>query len=467
MKASTTPATTPSAKRRAVSLLFGVEPIEGNQFRLAAVRWNGQTVEGYESSVIHTDNSSEVLKSMRYSLRSPLVLIVPRRLALTRIERVPTTDKTQIADMMRLRGRESVFGGEEQLFGYRILRTDEDGFSELLLMFVRTAEVESLIERLHVIGLMPTRVELSTLALGRLLAAPESAETWAVAHQGPGGFEYVRFSQGQPAFSRGVASTGSFEIFVTESMDVDRDGSSSIEKIVTMAIGGGDIPRELAKGESRIISLRDAKLPILNGVDTLPDTDVLVVGGAIGGAVAGIEDNLLPETIRRTLVLRKLRQTILFFAIALLATVGTAYALVEYSIRNEAAYVQTTRAALDELRSDVGDLDLQNDQLRRLGVEFATISLPLDVVLELYKITPDTVGVTRWNYNARGFMEMRGEAPGFDAVHEYLAALQASPYFLNVELQFSERPRNDATSLVNFRIEAEVVRRRPAMESSP
>lgn len=184
--------------------------------------------------------------------------------------------------------------------------------------------------------------------------------------------------------------------------------------------------------------------------------EMACIGAAMGAEMGEAEENLLPEAEQQRLALRVLLLQAGKSALLLTIILSLLYALGTYFLGQEQSYAAQARAEIEALREQVGDLDIQSSQLRLLQNELSSIALPLEVVLELYERTPSAVAINHMHYDSRGALILGGEASGFQAVNDFLTALNQSDIFDNVELSHSSTSHNSNAQFVDFRLTAKV-----------
>lgn len=444
-------------------LRFGIEPIGEDRFRIAAV----QTDKGFVSSFQFDEfegpeEARDAMARLKYRKGLPTVLALPRRQAILRWIRLPVTEAADLAQMVPHEARILAPWPEaEGAFSYRAYASGTEGYSSVLIVLVRKSVLEDYLGRLHNLGIAPTRVEVSTLSLGRLLRETPADERIAIARSGPSGLEFARYRDTAPVFSRGMDQGETLPDLVTGSLALDERKHGPEERCTSLVLAGDGI--EEAREEiqrrlpgTRVLSLEEFHLPVLNGVDGLHSHEMACVGAAMGGVAGEATENLLPAPEQLKLATRTLLRTGAQFAALAAVLVTLAVLLGLHYFAEERDYAQATRQRIEALRNQVGDLDVQSTQLGLLKSELTAISLPLEVVLELYDRTPDNIALNKFHFDARGSLNLGGEASSFDAVHNYLETLNKSPVFSDIELRSSAKSQNSASEFVDFRLDARI-----------
>lgn len=439
---------------------FGIEQMERGGFRVAVIQWDGDTPSQIDTVELGTDlkDSASLLSSIGYIPgSSPITLLQPRLLSILRWEKLPTSDVDQVAEMMRLRLRNSPFGQEPCYGAYRRIRVDDDGYTHVLAMFARASNVDEAIEDAARYNLRPTRIEIAPFALMRILSEVVHAQDASVVTIHEGVREFFRIVNGEILFSRAAEGEIDLSNFVSESkVAARRQGITTPTNELTLGT------TEDYEEKNEAIAIGDLDIPILEHAPSWSHEDVWVIAAAVGAhSETSPEGNLLPHAEQQRFLKRRVFRVaagVAALSILLFLVLG---GLVDYYVQTEESYIARTSESVAQLSEEVGDLDIQTDQLIAMRNALRSVSMPLETVLELYEITPSDVGIIRLNYAAHGGVELQGEAPNFDSVHEFLSALHASTLIGEARLEYSERSQGRDATIVKFRIAAQLAPQAP------
>lgn len=441
---------------------FGVEPCAQNGYRIARVNVRSGIVESYAIAEFHAaEEAAAALSTINYRIGADTVLTLPRREVLLKRVRLPATDKRQIKQMIPHEARAlAPWPENETAFSYRLNSVDDDGYSSVLIVLVHRDTIESHLARLGNAGIVPTRVEVTTLSLGRLLQNTELDERPAVARINETCFEFSRYCDGNPVFSRGISPSADFGELVADSLSVDqrKHGPDSSCTLLLVSDAAEVNVKTISQlhGSRKVLPFTEYHPSLLNGVDPLSSDDVACIGAALSAETGLPTEDLLPREERRRLVLRgALVEGLQALGLAILAAV-LVYGIVMYLIQQETSYAARAHTRIEVLRSEMGDLDVRSAQVKLLKNELSTISLPLEIVLALYDRVPNSVAISHFHYDSRGGLLLAGEASDFADVRELLSALNDSPFFSDVTLSHTSRSQQDRSSIVEFRLTLDV-----------
>lgn len=442
---------------------FGVEPLGGGGFRVASVRVMGGIVSAYEFGEFrNAEEARDVLSTIGYRRGRETVLAVPRREVILKWVRVPAVDPDEIKRMVPHEARVLAPWPElDGTYAFRVCDRDDDGYSTVMIVLAPIGLIGGYLDELAEFGLSPTRVEVSTLSLGRLLDGVDPDERMAIARVDSSGLEFARYRDGEPMFSRGMSSDETLQSLVSASLALDERKHGAEESCTSLLLATEDTaegPEGFGEHASdiEVVSFDAFHPPVLNGVEGLKSSQAVCVGAALGGGEDGLTENLLPKRERLKLEVRALLAEVARLA-ATVACLGLLLFFVgQHYFSEERDHLARTRDEIEAIRQQVGDLDVKSSQMRIVKSELATVSLPLEVVLELYERTPNDIAVNRFHYDAGGSVTLGGEAKSFESVHAFLGVLNGSELFDKVELKYSSKSTGTSSSFVDFRVVARI-----------
>jgi Tfp pilus assembly protein PilN len=444
----------PSANKRfARAVAHAVYPC-GDRYYMATV----ESARDGSYAVLQSAWLSDAASSSKRK-RGTVILTLPRKDVILREIDVPSTNITQIQSMMTHEIRTLLpWPEEEGLASYQIRRGTEDGYSTVQVFLVRRQTVDSHLEHLAKAGLRVARIEVSTLSLARLLAAHDDNDA-AIVGVNHNTFDYVRLRAGEITFSRGTALSGPLDECVRQSIELDRRKSGAAFTCGTLYVSGvdtGSVEVNLAAsvGGASILDARQL-LGRSPGAD-IEGLDVFCVGAALSVRDGAGGINLLPEQEASRLAWRQVFKRSIVLAIMLAWIAGVVTLTGFYFFSTEQAQLAQHQQAIDLLKKDVGSLKAKNEQLELLAKEHSTVSLPLEVVLELYARVPNDIAVNHMRFDARGTLLIGGEGPSYVSVLKCIESLQQSSMFTNVEMLYSAKPKSAEGAAVEFKCQCKV-----------
>ncbi len=442
--------------------VLGVTPCGGDAYRAAAVLFAHDTAKSIVGSCllrVGEESSRAAAGALGIRPDTPTVFAMPRSEVLLKTIRVPVSDPHQIARMMAYEvALHLPWSSSESQSAYQIQTTDDDGYTNVLLFMAKKSQVEAHLARLREWRIRPTRVETSVLSVARLLRASQDSARPAMLVLGAEGLTFVRLSKGYHAFSRGTSVDEDPAEMLLRTLDLDARRNGPKRSCTSLIVAGeraSDFEKLLGSppNEIPVASVSDSRIAVLNGAGPLQPETAVCVAAALGGCQGEPNTSLLPERESRALSVRQLLRQgkVLLVLLIWFAVLFSAAAYFSFAAQRSRA--ESAEEAIRALGKEVGDLRVQNEALSLLAGERARVRLPLRVVLELYDLTPLSIALNSFRYDARGTLAFGGEAPSFPAVYEYLDALLHSELFSKVEMKYGSKPRGDpGEGLVEFKV---------------
>lgn len=433
-------------------LFAGVAPAASGAYRLVTISINGDSLKAVRDSRILEDQAPP---PQTVKPGSPLVLALPRREVIVKTIRVPSTDRRQIAQMVSFEASSQLpWPPEESIVAFDIQDSPEPEYSDLVLFMCRKETIQAHLAALKKWNLSPSRIEPAFVSVGRLAFCAEE-QSPAIFIAAAAGIEYARYVCGRNAFTRGTSPDENPADVLAKSIEIDSriNGPNSCSAVYLAGDAAPD-PDLLA---------RDAHLsiPIKSVADlahntTIDPADAVCVAAALAEAAPGgasaAGPNLLPEREMRLVVLRHIfRQGRIMLAAAawlLIVLAGIGYCF----FSRELARATRAENQIQAIQADVGNLKEQYDALQLLAGERTRVSLPLQVILELYSLTPQNIAINSFVYDSRRTLSFGGEAPSFRTAWEYMDALLKSKVFADVEMRHAAKPQPGKEELVEFKV---------------
>lgn len=453
-------------KSTRVQTRFGVRPIRPGEYKIVAVGFEEDVVHSVNESTLSTsENAKTVLNELRYNIGAETVLALPRDEAILKWVRLPSTDAMQIAKMAPHEARTlSPWPAEETAVGHHTLFADDDGYTHMVLILVRHEMIREHLQNLKECGLQVTHIEVSTFSLGRILNGVSEDEPIGVMHVEDDHQEFIRLSRGYPLFSRGAKTAEAPILMLQHSMELDQRRHGQDAEYAKIIVCGDDTTAVTTMQNEwdqlvPLLAAKDLPLSVLNGLSDAQSLDMTCVGATLVDGASTTTSNLLPAEEARSIILRKLLRQTCMFAVTLIWIAATLFGLGRYYFIQERQYVDDTQRLINQLKAQVGDLDVQSKQVELLAGEFEMVSLPLRIVLELHELTPNRIALNYMQYDSRRSLVLSGESPSYPEVLSFLTHLQKSKLLYDVSMNYSTRTRTASGGAVDFKVTCQVRRK--------
>ena len=436
--------------------VIGLFPVD--QARYAAIRarfLGGQVVEIGEAFELKADDT-QVSGS-----KAEFVLGLPADACITRTIRVPTSDPQQIARMLPHEILMYMpWPAEEGLFAYTRHDSDEEGYTLVTLFMARRETVEGHVATLRKCGIVPLRIEAASYSIARLLQTVRKDESPALLIADGDCLELVWLRKNGTVFSRETDGGESLDEMLQRSATLaSRRVARTSSMCSSITLAGSTPPScQVVKDALRSIhAFEDIEVfdsACLNGSPPSPITHPHALGAALEISDDQKTASLLPQREKRYWAWKSLLREAGWSAIQILLFVLIAIGIGYYLLATERARALHAEQELHALEEEAGDLREQHEALQLLIEERREVVEPLQVVLELYELTPASMAVNSFRYESKGQITIGGEAPSFQMVYAYLDELQSSQLLRDVRLVHSVLPRGATDGLVEFKLSA-------------
>ncbi len=348
--------------------------------------------------------------------------VLPRYDITTRIITLPSHDPVEIAGMVQFSAEEYVpYTADEVVIDQCVLRKLETGESETLIAIAHKDVVENHLSVLREAGVVPEKILLSTACnyVAALAPHPEEPSRYALVSLTAGGIEITVIDNGNPVFTRGIATTQAWEKIAAEpdapgeSM-VDMGGAEELAAELRGSLsayqressdGTGVETIYVACAYAHVDALckslssktgMDCKAAafVLDALDTpdvaLPGLPVEAVGGLIEArGRADIQINLLPEKeveARRLANVKRIAVHAAIGAAAVILALGGLYAQALYQ---RAAFINELEQRVAAIEPQVQGITEKRQQLNILRRQVDRQGSVIEQLARLVQAAPD------------------------------------------------------------------------------
>lgn len=365
-----------------------------------------QRFESLDESV--SESIAEASSKLKFA-GIPVIACLPRQMVNIRMLELPSTDPLEVADMVDLQiGKQTPYSKDEIVSDYRILGSQREGYSRVMLAIVQRNILRHRFRLLEEAG----------LDVGRMTVSSEGLLSWsnaAVAMPAEGGCavldidsfycDFAVIADGRLAFTRSIlvgadqllSDPGRWKPKVLEevrrSLDIYRGDSGGLDvgKLVLTGAGAGI--------DGLAVDLGDhVGLPV-EGVDSLdsvkkapPSPDLraeeyrgLSLTGLVGAGMApgDLQFNLVPETVtlRKALVTKS--RSLSACATLIITAAVMASLLAAIKVRLLSHRLDAVRKGIEETEPKVRETGWKSDTVKlvrsRQDLRFAAINVMQDI----------------------------------------------------------------------------------------
>lgn len=382
-----------------------------------------------------------------------IVIALPRAMAQVRYLTLPASDPEEIKRMVQYDLYNLFpFQPEEVIFDVSIIHTRDDGYSKVMVIAVRREIVEREIALFKETGVIPTALTISTMALcAQLYSQKREAKPFLLVYIEDGMIDLIAVCDKECVFNRGI----SFNEDDTN-QEVLKDVQSTLTAldvrgidIGTIVLGGkGAALEETAKllGEScgRKAEI-DNTLSVSGGLTRLTENHTL-------------QTNLLPYIYREKITKGKRKKAVLYFAMLVLINVSLAANLVSLKIKQKQAYLRYLKTEIQKVEQPASFIQQKMLKLRVLNRYFTSGRGVLNIIAELYRLTPEGIVFTSLDMSKEagtGTFIIIGQGPAREDVLRYAELLKSSPMCKSANVKILTERESASGTVVDFEIKAE------------
>lgn len=443
----------------------------------------------------------EVLKNLfsqkPYLKDGFLVSAIPRRSAILKYIKLPSLDKTEIANMLPFEIEKHIpLSLDLVVMDYQVVDVEDkekQTASEIMVVVVKKDIIETHLELLAAAGFIPERVGLSSLASYSSFRQKFPQETGVVVllDIGAQNTEISILDNGRPKFSRSVAlggdtlnqllqkkfpqEPGKLENLKKSGQILTEDNTQFIigEWVrllgaeVNQSLGAfrGQVPKNkiskvfLTGGGSKLAGLAELlekKLNVAVQAFSLGEEAFFTVAKGLAYQGLGQEKlsvNLLPKNLRKNK--KELRRKKFFLVAAgVCCLMSLTLALIGYAdINKKQKQIYAVEQELKSLAKEIGQARELQTKIQLLQGRSDQNEIFLETLRQLSLIAPANVCIDHLVCEREGQVVLRGKSDSHSAVAGFSIALEKSRYFEKVVNKGSREEKFGSLKLVEFEIE--------------
>jgi Tfp pilus assembly PilM family ATPase len=406
------------------------------------------------------------------------VATVPSHLVITKNIEIPSQDPKEIKDIINLQaGRLTPYSRDEVIIDYVPIGSFRQSYTKLLLVIVSKDVVHKQLALLNEAGIQARRVVLSCEAIGGLvyhhLKLELQESPFCVIHTDATTTDFGIFLKDKQIFLRSI-SVGAVHLlhekekylsrFIDElKKSFDAYHAEDIETSPTLAVFTGAVAglRDL-----EVMMLDAFRMPvrIVSAADFIPRGEYLssesvnpreismlgVLAPPFRQENAGI--NLVPEEIKLRMALELRGREIIKTGILVMTTLLFIFAYFMVNIYFKTEYLRRLDQKYKTLTTEAAGIEKDFTKVRIIRNYLVSRGRSLNILAELYDLTPLEIALTNIRFKDVGSFSVRGEASSMSVVFSYIGALEKSPYFKSVKTKNTSKKKVDAQEIVDFEL---------------
>jgi len=414
--------------------------------------------------------------------RSQRVVIasIPSNLVITKNIEIPSQDPKEIKEIINLQaGRLTPYAREEVIIDYVRIGTFRQSYTKLLLVIVPKDVIKKQLAMFEEAGIRADKILLSSEAIGMLVYQYLKFEVqdspFCVIHTDFSSTDFGVYIKNRQIFLRSI-SMGAHQLieekekylsrFIDElKKSFDAYQAEDIEANPSLVVFTGSID-ELKDLEVMMLDAFRVPVRVLSVVDLVAASDPVpkdlinprsismlnVIAPLFKSETAAI--NLIPEEVKLRQSLEERGKDIIKAGVLVMTIILFICGILLVHIYLKSEYLNKFSSKFKGLNEEASQIEKDFSKVRIIRNYLSVRGLSLNVLSELYDLTPLEVSLTSIRLKEKGAFSIRGEASSMSAVFSYVNDLERSPSFKNVKTKYTSKKKVDNQELVDFEIAA-------------
>ncbi|MDD5428424.1 MAG: pilus assembly protein PilM [Candidatus Omnitrophica bacterium] len=397
-----------------------------------------------------------------------VMLNIPRHLVTIRFLKLPSTDDAEILKMSKIESLKHIpYADEEMISGCKIIEKFPDGYSTVLIAVAQAETVKKEAELLKKAGISVESAALGSEALSLWYSAGREAadgKTVLLANIDSDHIDINITKGDELVFTRGVSydpgkpisSERMIEQIHLSMAAYRKESGISIDKICLSGIPAkaGELKAFLAervKVPVEVMAQMEA-VPVAEGPS--PGDEEASYIELIGLILKSeeVKVDLLPETTRAEYRLGLIKNNIVVGLSVSALIILIAFGAVIKKLHDKNAYVAYVKTELAKIEPQVRSAKKMAKTIDLVTSKIAERPLAIDLVTEVFKITPPGIGLSTMEYEKGKTVTLKGTALNLSDVFKYIAILEKSQYFENVKVRYANKRTAQSAEAADFEI---------------
>ena len=397
--------------------------------------------------------------------RSKAILNIPRQPTMLRFLRVPSCDEREIAGMVEIESQKQYpYYDEEVVVGYRISEKLASGYSDIVLVIARENYIKNILNS----------YQPAAGGVSRVCSGPESLRGWYLSIK-----DKEKLKDETPLVLINIDSKAINLIVLDKdrlkfSRAFDYRPKSAVEEIkktLSSYQAGGNPPVKRAIITGAGNKLQELK-GLLSGQINLPleivkqefsfdcgdefkeelreSSFVELIGVIVKGHESQI--NLLPRDLSRRNCRDSLRGNILKSLFLLVLLLAAASGIAAKKILDKKSEIAYLNYEISVLEPKIKMVKAMRADIRVINNLIGKKALAVNVLREIYRLTPDGIKFNLIEYESVKSLTVRGNAPSLGLVIKFTSLLGASDYFEGVKIKYTSARKGKAGEITDFEI---------------
>lgn len=380
--------------------------------------------------------------------KKEVLISFPRHLAMARFFRLPSVNDDEVKEMARMEFLKQLPSSEEVISGHRTVEKFKNGYSKVFTAVAQAQSINRLVNISKGAGLVIEKIALSSECLFfwySLISSGKASEALVNIDS-----EYIDIDimeKGNLAFTRAFSNNGDTRITVAEIKKTvatyQKESRTNVDKMI---ISGANnkikeiesiLRQELSMPIEIIGQIKNIELDKTVGADLNELSFINLIGLSFKDKDAEI--NLLPEYIRQDNEFRVLKRNFIKTAVLIAAMSLIFFGIIMKKLSDKSHYLYLLNSEISRMEPSVAMARRMKEDIGIIKQDLEKRPLAIDVVSEIYRITPQNIIFNYLDYQSDKSVVLRGSAAALQDVIKYISLLEGSGYFENVKIKYTTK----------------------------
>lgn len=400
------------------------------------------------------------------------ILMIPRQMAALHYARLPSTHPEELFQMARLQAPKQIpYDPKEIIFSYQVIRSNPDGYSDVILIIIHQDIVRKYIAALERNKIKPDEVIIDSQGICRWLELQQDFKTDGGVMVVDLDLEYARldiilsgifiYSRAFPLFQDSPDYKRRLSEEINRSLFAYQNETAGIKPRNAIFTGSSEYLERIDDDFLNSFPFKSVKyqqnkaIQLKNsGAIKLEDFQRTSFASLMGAVCSQKKPlfNLLPEDVLaergKAAYKREIRRITVFLILIISSIAYTMY--MDIRMRKNAAF--QLNKELSRLSEDVGRIEKMAKKITYVNSQSGQFSSCLDVFSEVFRVAQEEVSLVSFSYNINKSLVLKGRAKSLSGVFNFVSVLEKSPIFKEAQLRHSFERKVQGESLADFDI---------------
>jgi len=403
-----------------------------------------------------------------------LLISLDRSFVTLRLVKLPSVNEEEIKDMAQWQAAKLLpYKIDEIVVSHQLLKTDESGFSYVLLIIIPRNIIKKFTDICDALKLQPQAITFTSEGLSNWCVElqPEIAtETdFALIDIEKDNIEVVIFQDKQLIFSRSLSfinteneNEANNKIIEEVKLSVEsyykQEMSKPIKKIILT--GEKSIISDLSRFFKSSFDLPVEVVDHMNNLSLGDKVDKTVLSQNISlSSISGIalsekypKINLLPPEIKEKILFQQKKKELHKTVYLAISAILLFCVIFGYNFYNKKNIIADLNIQLEKVNPSAKEIQDIKNKIRIVNMQIDNDNSCLEILREIHRITPKDIYLNTFIFQEADEVVLKGTSPSMSLVFSFVPILNSSPFFENVQVRYATQRKMQAAESTDFEI---------------